>query len=76
MKHSSNFKMFKFKTATDTLHGFCILPSMWKVHYRTDINKVPMLNVIGKNTTGQDNDHCGGIVNLLAVMRLLTDKLI
>lgn len=35
-----------------------------------------MLNVIGKNTAGQDKDHCGGIVNLLAVMTLLTDKLI
>lgn len=49
---------------------------MWKVHYRIDISKVPVPNVIGKNTAGQDKDCCGRIVNLLAVMRLLNDKLI
>lgn len=49
---------------------------MWKVHYRIDINKVPTPNVIGKNSAGQDKDRCGEVMNLLAVMRLLTDKLI
>ena len=53
-----------------------ILSYMRKVHCGIDINKVPMPNRIGKNTAGQDKDRCGRMVNLLAVMRLLTDKLI
>lgn len=49
---------------------------MWKVHYRIDISEVLPPNVIEKSTAGKEKDHCGGVMNLLAVMTLLTDKLI
>lgn len=47
-----------------------------KVQYRIDISQVLQANVIEKSTSGKEKDRCGGVMNLLAMMTLLTGKLI
>lgn len=47
-----------------------------KVCCRIDISEVVQPNVIEKITAGKEKGPCGGLMDLLAVMTLVTDKLI